>query len=144
MAEGEVIDVPFEEDDFEENTGTFRTYKMDFEKKRIVGMVDGIEAANQAIFKALQTRRYAHLIYDEQYGCDIFNKIGDSDLTKEYLDSDIPVMVEDALLPEDMVTGISEIDFNIIGEDSVLVGVEVQTIFGDFEMEGVITDGKEY
>lgn len=141
MAEGEAIDVPFEEDDFEDNTGTFRTYKMDFEKKRIVGMIEGIEAANQAIFKALQTRRYAHLIYDEQYGCDIFNKIGDGDLTKEYFDSDIPVMVEDALLPEDMVTGVGELEYDIVSGDSVLVSFEVQTIFGDFEIEGVLTDG---
>lgn len=136
--EEDVIEVPFEEEDFSEDAGTYRTYKMDFENKRIVGMVDGIEAASQAVRKALQTRRYAHLIYDDQYGCDIFNKIGDSDLTQEYLDSDIPVMIEDALLPEDMVVGIGEFDYNILDTDSVYITFEVQTIFGDYNTEEVL------
>lgn len=139
--EGDVIEVPFEEDDFSESFGSYRTYKMDFENKRIVGMASGTDAARQAIFKALQTRRYAHLIYDDQYGCDIFNKIGDSDLTQEYLDSDIPVMVEDALLSEDMVIGIGELNYNMIDTDSIHITFEVQTIFGDFDMEEVLNDG---
>lgn len=139
--EEDVIEVPFEEDDFSESFGSYRTYKMDFENKRIVGMASGADAARQAIFKALQTRRYAHLIYDDQYGCDIFNKIGDSDLTQEYLDSDIPVMIEEALLSEDMVIGIGELNYNMIDTDSIHIIFEAQTIFGDFDMEEVLNDG---
>lgn len=139
--EEDVIEVPFEEDDFSESFGSYRTYKMDFENKRIVGMTSGADAARQAIFKALQTRRYAHLIYDDQYGCDIFNKIGDSDLTQEYLDSDIPVMIEEALLSEDMVIGIGELNYNMIDTDSIHIIFEAQTIFGDFDMKEVLNDG---
>lgn len=134
----EVISVPFDEGELEERQGIYRTYKMDFDRKRICGMIDGKEAAAQAVRKALQTRRYAHLIYDDQYGCDIFNKIGNSDLTDEYFDSDIPAMIEDALLPEDMVTGIGEVAFTVMDRDSVEVSFCIQTIFGEEGIEEVL------
>lgn len=137
----EVIAVPFDEGELEERQGTYRTYKMDFEKKRISGMIDGKDAAVQAIHKALQTRRYAHLIYDDQYGCDIFNKIGNSDLTDDYFDSDIPAMIEDTLLPEDMVTGIGEVEFTVVDRDSVGIFFIAQTIFGEAGVEEVLMYG---
>lgn len=66
----EIVSVPFDEDDIDESNQVYRTYKMDFERKRIGGMIDGKEAAVQAIWKILSTTRFAHLIYDDQYGCD--------------------------------------------------------------------------
>lgn len=137
----EIIVNPFEDDDFEDEQNVYRTYKMDFKNKRISGMVEGKEAAIQSICKILSTRRYAYLIYDDQYGFDIFNKIGNTDLTDEYLDSDIPVMVEDALLPEDMIIGISDASYEMLRRDSVEVYLEAETIYGEIELEGVIRDG---
>ena len=140
MDEEEIIVVPFDEDDLDDANAVYRTYRMDTRKKRIVGMVDGLEAAQQSIFKAMQTRRFAYQIYDDQYGCDIFNKIGNTDLTEDYLDSDIPAMVEDALLPDDMVDGVGEVEYEMVSHDSVRITIYVKTIFGDIEMEGVIAD----
>ena len=140
MDEEEIIVVPFTEDELDESNSIHRTYRMDFNKKRIVGMIDGLEAAQQSIFKAMQTRRFAYQIYDDQYGCDIFNKIGNTDLTEDYLDSDIPAMIEDTLVPDDMVEGVGEIVFEMISHDSVRIEVYIKTIFGDIDMEGVITD----
>lgn len=137
----EIINVPFEDDGPEENTGVYRTYRMDFEKKRISGMIDGIDAAVQSAYKSLLTCRHAYTIYDDQYGSDIFNKIGNADLTDDYLDSDIPVMIEDCLLPEEMITGVSNVEYNISGGDSVQIYFEIATIFGDGAVEGVVTDG---
>ena len=62
MDEEEIIVVPFDEDDLDDSNTIFRTYRMDAQKKRIVGMVDGLEAAQQSIFKAMQTRRFAYQI----------------------------------------------------------------------------------
>lgn len=140
MDEEEIIVVPFTEDELDESNSIHRTYRMDFNKKRIVGMIDGLEAAQQSIFKAMQTRRFAYQIYDDQYGCDVFNKIGNTDLTEDYLDSDIPAMIEDTLVPDDMVEGVGEIEFEMISHDSVRIEVYIKTIFGDIDMEGVITD----
>ena len=68
------------------------------------------------------------------------NKIGNVDLTEDFLDSDIPAMIEDMLVPEDMVEGIGEINYEMTGRDSVWIEVYVKTIFGDLELEGVIGD----
>ena len=104
-------------------------------------MVDGVDAAVQAIFKALQTRRFAHIIYDDQYGCDIFNKIGNLSLTQSYLDTDIPAMIEDTFQNEDMIQGFSDMDYEIVDGDSVRIQLFASTIFGDVNLEGVINDG---
>lgn len=45
-----------------------RTYRLDLEKGRIVGKVDGLAAVDQAIRKAIITPRFKCLIYDHQYG----------------------------------------------------------------------------
>lgn len=129
-----------EEDDPLEEEPVYRTYRMDFKNKRIIGMVDGVEAAAQAIFKALQTRRFAYLIYDDQYGCDIFNKIGNLNLTQSYLEADLPSMIEDTFLNEEMVRGINDLEFDIISGDSVAIQLVVSTIYGDATIEGVIED----
>lgn len=140
MDEDELYEFP-EEDEDEEETVIYRTYRMDFKNKRIIGMVDGMDAAAQAMFKALQTRRFAYLIYDDQYGCDIFNKIGNLNLTPAYLDTDIPIMIEDAFLNEEMILGISDIEYEILDGDSVNISFAVSTIFGDADFEGVINNG---
>lgn len=141
MDEDELYELPDEDDEDVEETVIYRTYRMDFENKRIIGMVDGMDAAAQAIFKALQTRRFAHLIYDDQYGCDVFNKIGNLNLTPAYLDTDIPVMIEDAFLNEEMILGISDIEYEILDGDSVNISFAISTIFGDADFEGVINNG---
>lgn len=129
-----------EEDASLEEEPVYRTYRMDFKNKRIIGMVDGVEAAAQAMFKALQTRRFAYLIYDDQYGCDIFNKIGNLNLTQSYLEADLPSMIEDTFLNEEMVRGINDLEFDIISGDSVAIQLAVSTIYGDATIEGVIED----
>lgn len=129
-----------EEDAPLEEEPVYRTYRMDFKNKCIIGMVDGVEAAAQAIFKALQTRRFAYLIYDDQYGCDIFNKIGNLNLTQSYLEADLPSMIEDTFLNEEMVRGINDLEFDIISGDSVAIQLAVSTIYGDATIEGVIED----
>ena len=129
-----------EEDASLEEEPVYRTYRMDFKNKRIIGMVDGVEAAAQAMFKALQTRRFAYLIYDDQYGCDIFNKIGNLNLTQSYLESDLPSMIEDTFLNEEMVRGRNDLEFDIISGDSVAIQLAVSTIYGDATIEGVIED----
>lgn len=140
MDENELLELPFDEE-IQEEEPTYRTYRMDFKNKRIIGMTDGMEAASQSMFKALQTRRFAYLIYDDQYGCDIFNKIGNLSLTPSYLDNDIPAMVEDAFLNDEMIQGISDLEYELLDGDSLMIQFAVSTIFGDVIFEGVMNDG---
>lgn len=124
-----------------ESQPVHRTYRMDWKNKRISGMIDGKEAAIQQVRKGLLTKRYAYLIYDDQYGNDLFNKIGNTDLDPEYLDNDVPDMISDCVIPDDYVDGVDKVDFTIIDEDEVEIYVEVSTIFGDVSIEGSLTDG---
>lgn len=140
MAENVVVN-PFEEEDLDEVEVIYRTYRMDFENKRIIGMADGMDAAAQAMFKSLQTRRFAYLIYDDQYGSDLYNKIGNVSLSKSYLDTDIPVMIEDAFLNDDTILSIDGLSYEIADIDSVYVKFSALTIYGDVDIEGVIADG---
>lgn len=137
----EIISFPFEGDELEDGKQVYRTYRMDFQKKRIGGMVDGKEAIMQAIWKILSTVRFAHLIYDDQYGCDFFNKINEDGLTSAYLDSDMPVMLEDALLSDERILGIADFSYEAVSYGSIHISFTACTVYGDLQMEGVITDG---
>lgn len=127
------------EDDLEESI-IYRTYRMDFQNKRIIGMVDGLEAAGQNMFKALQTRRYAYEIYDDQYGSDVMNKIGNADLSPDYLESDIPEMIADAFQNMEEILEIDDLQFEILDADSIYVSFTTATIFGSTIVEGDISD----
>lgn len=142
MGEDEqIVDTPFEEDDLEDGVQVYRTYKMDFSRKRIGGFVDGEEAVAQAIWKILSTTRFAHLIYDDQYGCDFFNKINDAGLTQDFIEADMPAMIEDALLYDERITGVSDFSYKILSGDSIYVSFTAETIYGNLELEGVVKDG---
>ena len=127
------------EDDLEESI-IYRTYRMDFQNKRIIGMVDGLEAAGQNMFKALQTRRYAYEIYDDQYGSDVMNKIGNADLSPDYLESDIPEMIADAFQNMEEILEIDDLQFEILDADSIYASFTTATIFGSTIVEGDISD----
>ena len=129
-----------EQDDLEESI-IYRTYRMDFQNKRIIGMVDGMEAAGQNMFKALQTRRYAYEIYDDQYGSDVMNKIGNADLSPDYLESDIPEMISDAFQNMEEILEIDDLQFEILDADSIYASFTAATIFGSTMIEGDISDG---
>ena len=134
MDEDENVDlVSNEEDDLEESI-IYRTYRMDFQNKRIIGMIDGL-------FKALQTRRYAYEIYDDQYGSDIMNKLGNIDLSPDYLEADMPVMISDAFLNMEEILEIDDLQFEILDVDSIYVSFAASTIFGDTIIEGDISNG---
>ena len=53
------VDIEIPIDTIEEETEKpTRTYRLDLDSGRIIGAVDGIEAVNQAIRKAIITARY--------------------------------------------------------------------------------------
>lgn len=142
MDEDILLDDYEADEEFDTDEGViYRTYRMDFRNKRIIGMTDGLEAANQGLLKAIQTRRYAHQIYDDQYGCDIMNKIGNIDLSRVYFESDIPAMLNDAFSNMEEIIGIEDIQFDLSGGDSAYVSFSAATIFGDTIVEGDIDDG---
>lgn len=113
------------------------TYKLDLDKGRIVGKVDGLEAVNQAIRKAIITPRFKCLIYDNQYGSEIEDMVIDKDATPELIEAIIPGFVKDALKPDTRILKVYDFDFEFKGEGAYIF-FRVDTIFGETEFEEVI------
>jgi hypothetical protein len=136
MADSVYIPIPVET--VEEATELpSKTYKLDLDKGRIVGYVDGQAAVRQAIRKAIITPRFKCLIYDHQYGSEIEAAVIQKDATRQYTEAIIPGFVRDALRPDTRITGVSNFAFTFT-DDEALISFDADTIFGTVRIEEVI------
>lgn len=108
-----------------------RTYRLDFEKGRIAGMVDGLEAVKQAVFKILQTERFRHLVYSADYGMEWGGLIG---ANPALIRSELRRRITEALLHDDRIEDLTDFGIVIKG-DSATVRFTVVSQFGDFAQE---------
>lgn len=110
---------------------TSRTYAIDFAKGKATGVTDGLEAVRQAVCKILQTDRFAHLIYDANYGSEINNLQGRS---QGYVRSEIERRIREALLQDDRISEITNMQIAITG-DEALATFTLVSVYGDFKEE---------
>ncbi len=123
----------FEEElkaDFEEVAQPSRTYKLDLERKRIVGYGDGREAIEQAIYKALSTERYEHLIYTWNYGAEIAKLFGQP---IPYVYSELKRLITEALTHDDRIESVDAFSFSHV-KNKVHVQFTAHTIAGEIEI----------
>lgn len=85
-----------------------KTYKIDWEKGRIEGFIDGEDAIRQSIDLAITTERCLWGIYSWNYGSDIYHLIGKSDA---YAMSEMKRMIQDALSPDGRIEETSDFTF---------------------------------
>lgn len=111
-----------------------RTYRLDLDRGRIVGTIDGIEAVRQAIQKAIITPRFKCLIYDNQYGSEIEETVVAKDASEDYILATAEGFIRDALLPDTRIIDISNFEFDFIG-DSAHIKFTAETIFGQTDIE---------
>lgn len=102
-----------------------KTYKLDFENGRCGRMIEGIEAMEQAIYKMLNTDRFAHAIYSDDYGFE--NMIGYEEL---FIRGELPRRIEEALLQDERITSVEDMDLSFEG-DTAFVRFTCVTIYGD-------------
>ena len=116
-----------------------RTYCLDFERGRIfsAGSADGLEAVNQYIKKALLTPRFRCLIYDNQYGSEIKQTVIAGDATAEYIRTDMPRLVRDALLVDSRVLDIYDFSFSF-EDERAYIKFKAKTIFGETAIGEVV------
>lgn len=114
-----------------------KTYRLDLDKGRIVGMTDGVEALMQAIRKAIITPRFKCLVYDNQYGSEVEEAIIAKDASQEYARAVIPAFIKDCLLPDDRIIEVKdfEIEFQ---NDGAYISFTADTIYGTARIEEVI------
>ncbi len=110
-----------------------RTFKIDFEKKRLDGMTDGIDALSQTVYAILMTPRYAYTIFSHNYGTD-YNNLPNGEYIKKI--AAIKSAVTDSLMIDDRILSVQDFEFTK-KEHSIFVKFSVKSIFGDavFEKE---------
>lgn len=99
----------------EDSVQPSKTYKIDFENGRLGGFIDDNEALKQAVHKALITARERFLIYTDEYGCELQDLIGSS-VTKAFMQTEIPRVVEEALIYDDRISSIGEMTVTSEGD----------------------------
>lgn len=114
-----------------------RTYRLDFNTGRITGMVDGLDAVNQAIRKALLTPRFRCLIYDNQYGGEIKAAILADNASPEFISTDLPRSIKDTLSVDSRILDVYDIEMHC-EDDQVWIWCTVDTIFGKTQIKEVI------
>jgi hypothetical protein len=112
-----------------------RTYRLDFEKKRVMGHTDGIGAVRQAVYKILRQERYGSLIYSWNYGVELSRFIGKD---FDYIKAAFPGEIKEALYMDDRVINVGEFTITKQGLDSCLVSFVVESVFGGFGISEAI------
>lgn len=108
-----------------------RTWNLDFERGRVNGTIDGLDAVRQAVFKILQTERFRYLIYSFNYGHELNGMVGVSPL---FVQSEAARIIREALMTDDRIRAVEGVSVEING-DSMLIQFTVVSIFGNFQAE---------
>ncbi|MEF3309525.1 DUF2634 domain-containing protein [Paenibacillus sp. GYB004] len=114
---------------------TSRTWRLDFEAGRVTGMIDNLDAVQQAVIKILQTDRFAQLIYSFNYGNELNRLIGMSPL---FVQSEATRIIQEALSVDDRIRGVQDVTVSIEG-DSMTITFTVITQYGSFQASWEVT-----
>nr|WP_285858248.1 DUF2634 domain-containing protein [Bacillus safensis] len=127
-----------EEIEEDEEVETSTTYRINFETGRLTGeSISGIEAIRQFIYMTLRTERYAHPIYSHDIGTEIQELLTDTEATDEYKEMEIPRLLEEALLVDERIDHIEELEVTKQNE-SFHVKLAIVTDEGTLEIEEVM------
>lgn len=116
-------------EDEDEVVQTSNTYAIDWENGRIIGKIDELEAVAQHIHKSLITMRNQYLIYDSDYGSEIVEMLLIPDVTREYIEAELPSLIEEAI-EDERILQIGEIEIIFEGENA-FISFDVETIYGE-------------
>lgn len=126
------MDDDLTQNDVTEVTLPSRTYKV--VNNRIVGMIDGLDAMQQAVNKILSTERFVHSIYTENYGNDLPDLVGKN---YDYIKTDIKRIVSEALLADDRITDVEITNITKQANRITIYGI-AHTIFGAVNIESEV------
>lgn len=122
----------FEVDFSEEETPNL-TYRLDFETKRIVGMVDDEDALAQALNKILLTEVDEYLIYSYGYGREFDDLYG---MNTRDVSNELPQRISDGVLKDERFQSVDVTDLEVVGKRSIHVHIVATTADGaEIEVE---------
>lgn len=120
--------------DFEIETNTSKTYYLDIDKNRIIGMCDEEIAIRQAVYMILNTERFEHIIYSWNYGVEFKNLIGEN---KTYIIPELERVIKEALIQDDRINDVNNFEFKT-DKKNIIVTFNVITDIGEFAMNKVV------
>ncbi|MBS5801043.1 MAG: DUF2634 domain-containing protein, partial [Clostridiales bacterium] len=92
--------------DMKNNIMPSKTFYIDFESKKILGMVDDKKAIEQSIYLALKTERYNYLIFSWNYGEEMNKLVGKP---KDLARAELPRLLNECLLVDDRISAIEDL-----------------------------------
>lgn len=122
---------------FTEQQQTSRTFRLDPVSKRIVGMVDSLEAVRQAVLLILSTERFEHVIYSFNYGSELQMVPGNH---ASLVISELKRRIRDALLQDDRVEAVEDFRVTVDG-DTALVQFTVVSVYGNYQERKEVKHG---
>ena len=127
MEEDEIyLDADEIADDSEEEQSPSKTYKIDYEKGRIYGFVDGEEAIQQLVYKTLRSERFEHLIYSDDYGCEIKKVLLSGENDRDIIISELQRTITESLEIDDRIESVDNFKFSF-ENDECFVSFDVST-----------------
>lgn len=109
-----------------------KTWRIDWDTGRIQGKTDGKEALRQAVQLALQTERFAYLIYSRNYGAELRGMLGESGRTAE---AELRRLVREALIQDDRIEDVTDFSAGSAGKRGLTLSFTVQTEAGAVPIE---------
>ncbi len=125
---------PLIQEDVEITIYPSKTYRMDEEKGRIIGTVDGLEAMMQTVQKILSTERFEYTGYSLNYGIETMDLFGEP---IPYVLSELKERITDALMWDSRITGVTNFEQRV-EENKIICQFLVHTIHGDIEAERAV------
>lgn len=111
-----------------------RTWIIDRNTMQVGFMDEGLEAVRQSVEIALNVERFQWQIYNTNFGNELEELVGDD---ADYIQSELPRMVNDALSVDDRVIDTTDYTFSVNG-DSMTVSFTVNTVYGQIAEELLI------
>ncbi|MDH6675718.1 hypothetical protein M2277_006439 [Paenibacillus sp. LBL] len=111
----EPVDIAEEIAEEQSDEQPLKTYGIDFDNGVLGGTVDGITAIKQFVVKTIKTARFRFTIYDDDYGSEIEDLLG-SDASIELLETEIPRVIEEALLYDDRINDVYDFELTREGD----------------------------
>lgn len=95
-------------------------------------VVENNEALKVWIYKALKTERFRYVMYSWDYGCEM-ESIINKGFTKELIKSEVERLIKEALLINEYILSIQDIEVNFI-KDLLEISLSVNTIYGEVKI----------
>lgn len=113
------------------------TYRLDFERNRIVGKIDGIDAIIQFADKLFRIDKYAYEVYDWYYGTEIKNLLGKP---FSFIEAEAPRIINESLSTDDRILSVTDFEITKTSVDAVNISFTLNTIFGPvpYSLEAVL------